>query len=68
MHVTLPSHDRLHILAMGITTELALILHDLPGHDIIVGHFENDFQIFTIVDTVYLPAGGGGNLFLPDIG
>lgn len=32
------------------------------------GHFEDDFQIFTVIDTEYLFAGNGGDLFLPGVG
>lgn len=55
---------------MGITTEYSLVfvLHGLSGHTLVVGPFEDDFQIFTIIDTVPLPASGGGDFFLPGIG
>lgn len=55
---------------MGITTEYSLVfvLHGLSGHILVVGPFEDDFQIFTIIDTVPLPASDGGDFFLPGIG
>lgn len=43
---------RTHV-AMGIATEcsLAFVLHGLPGHALVVGHFQDGFQVF-ITETV----------------
>lgn len=55
---------------MGITTEYSLVfvLHGLSGHSLVVGPFEDDFQIFTIIDTAHLPQVMVGIFFLPGVG
>lgn len=55
------------IYSMGITTEcsLVLVLYGLCDHTLVVGSFEDDFQIFTIIriDTVHLSASDGRDVF-----
>lgn len=47
---------------------LGICVDGLPSCALVVGQFENGFQIFISIDTVYLPVGDSGDIFLSGVG